>query len=453
MTKKDDILKEFTELPGVGMSKAKILYKGGFDSIKALEKASVEELFDLKGINENLANGIHAHFHPDDDGDEEEGVVIDIEIEEEEIKAEPEMEEKPESTEKTEDEELMERGLDLYKKGKWGQALQSLKEALRVNPTNEQAHLITGDIFCERGKYDKAMESYEILIEINPDNDEPWVKYGDALMAQDRSAEAITCYKKALEINPENEPAMERLMENERIKTYVEGLDETLDGGIPARHIVLVCGRAGSMKSSFCYSILHNLSKKENVKGVYLTLEQSRASLQRHMKKLGFDMDGGSNMLINDMDDLVVIDMAHLRKEATTTELEGIDWLNSIITQIQNYKKVFGCEVIVLDSLSALYSLTTFKNPRSELFFFFEKLRDLGITVFIITEMFDSEKEIFGTYGVEEFLADSIIHLKTEKSGKGTNLFLGVVKMRETNHGRDYNPLIVDKTGFAIVHD
>ena len=109
--------------------------------------------------------------------------------------------------------------------------------------------------------------------------------------------------------------------------------------------------------------------------------------------------------------------------------------------------------IVVIDSMSALYSLTTFKNPRSELFVFFEKLRDLGITVFLITEMFDPDKDIFGTYGVEEFLADSIIHLKTEKSGKGTNLFLGIVKMRETNHDRDYYPLIVDKHGFEIVHD
>jgi len=54
---------------------------------------------------------------------------------------------------------------------------------------------------------------------------------------------------------------------------------------------------------------------------------------------------------------------------------------------------------------------------------------------------------------VEEFLTDGIIHLKTEKYGNRTNLFLGVMKMRETNHERDYFPLIVDTTGFDIVRD
>ena len=50
-------------------------------------------------------------------------------------------------------------------------------------------------------------------------------------------------------------------MENEkvkRIKTYIKGLDENLQGGIPEGHIVLVCGSAGTMKSSVSFNILYN---------------------------------------------------------------------------------------------------------------------------------------------------------------------------------------------------
>jgi KaiC/GvpD/RAD55 family RecA-like ATPase len=207
------------------------------------------------------------------------------------------------------------------------------------------------------------------------------------------------------------------------------------------------------MKSSFAYYILHKLSENEGRKAIYLTLEQSRDSLMRHMKKLGLSRETASTMMVSDLDDMVVIDMGRLRKETDTELIGSIDWLNSIVTQIENYRKTFGCEIVAVDSLSALYSLTTFKNPRSELFFFFEKLRDLDITVLLISEMFDPDKELFGQHGVEEFLADGIIHLKTEKYGNRTNLFLGVAKMRETNHERDYFPLIVDKSGFDIVRD
>ena len=108
---------------------------------------------------------------------------------------------------------------------------------------------------------------------------------------------------------------------------------------------------------------------------------------------------------------------------------------------------------MAIDSLSALYSLTSFKNPRSELFFFFEKLRDLNLTVFLISEMYSENQNQFGQHGVEEFLADGIIHIKTEEYANRANLFLGVVKMRETNHPRDYYPLIVDQYGFGVVRD
>ncbi|MEM3567509.1 MAG: ATPase domain-containing protein, partial [Thermoplasmata archaeon] len=102
--------------------------------------------------------------------------------------------------------------------------------------------------------------------------------------------------------------------------------------------------------------------------------------------------------------------------------------------------------------LAALYSLTDFKNPRSDLFNFFEKIRDLGLTALLISEM-PTDKQVFGLYGIEDFLSDGIIHLATEKSGNSVNLFLGVVKMRKTNHDRGYFPLIFDNGVFEIVTD
>ncbi|MDO9536765.1 MAG: ATPase domain-containing protein, partial [Thermoplasmata archaeon] len=260
-------------------------------------------------------------------------------------------------------------------------------------------------------------------------------------------------YKKALALNPANEKAQEKLGEEDRLPTFVDGLDELLEGGIPVKHVVLICGRAGSMKSSFAYYMLHKLSEKEGRKSVYLSLEQSRQSLQKHMRKLGLKKDAAKSLMVSDLDDLVVVDMAALRKEANSDTVESIDWPKSIINQLKSYKESFGCDAVVIDSLSALYSLTTFKNPRSELFFFFERLRDLGLTVFLISEMYGEGQGQFGQYGVEEFLADGIIHIKTEEYANRANLFLGVVKMRETNHARDYYPLIVDQFGFGIVRD
>lgn len=55
---KEDIIKEFTSLKGVGESKAKALYEAGYESIEELADATVKELSEVKGITSALAKGI-----------------------------------------------------------------------------------------------------------------------------------------------------------------------------------------------------------------------------------------------------------------------------------------------------------------------------------------------------------------------------------------------------------
>lgn len=55
---KEEVLKEFESLKGVGKVKAKLLYDNGFDSLDALKKAKVKDLTKLKGITEKNAKEI-----------------------------------------------------------------------------------------------------------------------------------------------------------------------------------------------------------------------------------------------------------------------------------------------------------------------------------------------------------------------------------------------------------
>jgi KaiC/GvpD/RAD55 family RecA-like ATPase len=422
---KESTLKDFMTLPGVGVSKAKALYDQGYTSLEQLAGAKPEEIARCKGFNEKLAKEIHCHLNPNGT---------------------------PQPT-ASKEESGVQAGLALYADGKWGQALQEMDRVLADNPKNDRALLIKGDIYYEREKYDRAEEAYRQLVAIAPDSDMAFVKLGNSVAKQGRMVDASEQYAKALRLNPDNQEALDQVG-SQRILTYVSGLDERMDGGIPARYVVLVAGRAGSMKSSLVFNILYNHAKRERRKSMYITLEQSRKSLIKHMNKIGFELVGAkSNMLKSDVDDMVIVDMARLRKETDFASVDGINWINSLLTQIKYYKDTFGCDLLAIDSLSAIYSLSEFKNPRAELFAFFEKLRDLGVTVFLITEMGSPEKEVYGQHGVEEFLADGILHLKIEKYGNKANLFLGVVKMRETKHDRDYFPLIVEKGNFEIVAD
>jgi len=424
----ESTLKKFHEIPGLSAAKAKAIYEAGYHSIEKLAKATEEEISGIRGISKKLAIEILNYL-------QSQAPV-----------------EKP-VKHRSEDDILLEEGLELYKQGKWGQALQIINDLLEKNPRNTDALDAKAEIYLDREKYQMALDTYDEITTLDPEIAKAWVGKGKALLALDQKTRALSCFKKALTLEPTNEIALEKLGEEDRLPTFVDGLDNMLEGGIPARHVVMICGRAGSMKSSFAYYMLHKLSEKEGRKTIYLSLEQSRQSLQKHMKKLGLKKETAKSLMVSDMDDMVVVDMAALRKETDTETVENIDWPRSIINQLKSYKESFGCDAVVIDSLSALYSLTTFRNPRSELFFFFERLRDLNITVFLISEMYGEGQTQFGQYGVEEFLVDGIIHIKTEEYANRANLFLGVVKMRETNHERDYFPLIVDQFGFGIVRD
>jgi len=228
-----------------------------------------------------------------------------------------------------------------------------------------------------------------------------------------------------------------------RLKTYVRGLDEKMEGGIPIGNIVLLCGNAGSMKSTFAFNIIYNSVTEADEKVVYLTLEQSRESILKHMARLGMPVLKNPKCESN----LAVVDLGQLRKEIK--DIKNVNWLEALINQIKNYKEQLQFQTLVLDSLEALYVLSQMENPRNELFHFFEQLRDLNLTSFLISEMSRDGKS-FGTYGIEDFLADGVIHMAIERTGKTVDRYVSVVKMRHTNHDMSYFPLLVSN-GFEIV--
>jgi KaiC/GvpD/RAD55 family RecA-like ATPase len=86
-----------------------------------------------------------------------------------------------------------------------------------------------------------------------------------------------------------------------RIRSYVKNLDAQMEGGVPEGAVVLVCGRPGSMKSSLTYSMLHMQALKEGRRSVYITLEQGRTSLGRHLTHIGLQPDATDKVAIVDL--------------------------------------------------------------------------------------------------------------------------------------------------------
>jgi circadian clock protein KaiC len=243
--------------------------------------------------------------------------------------------------------------------------------------------------------------------------------------------------------------------EIERVKTYVERLDKYLEGGVPKGTVSLICGTAGCMKSSLVYSILYN-NAKENRKGLYITFEQDIKSLLQHMKKLnitfeqdiksllqhmkGLNMGESENLLLADYDMVA----RRIREEVKEKIKFGQNWIKLLEGYVEETKEKEGYELLVIDSLDALYAITTIKNPRSEVHHFFRVLREIGVTSFLVSEM-QKATSTYSRYGIEEFLSDAIIHLDYQKMGPAATSierFISIVKMRSTNHSRECFPLL-----------
>jgi len=225
----------------------------------------------------------------------------------------------------------------------------------------------------------------------------------------------------------------------EKLKTYVDGLDENLKGGIPKNSVVLLAGPPGSMKSSLAFNILYNNALKEDKRSVYISLEETRDSLIDNMQ--GLEMDW------NDVDrKMSILDLGLIRSRVS--EIENLDWIQVFKRYVKNLKKNINNEILVIDSLPVLNTMAEFNDPRRELFKFFEWLRGMKITTILVHET--SLKDIEFSDAGEGFLSDGIIHLEMQKKDTSLNLFLSVLKMRKTDHPRDYYPLIFED-GFELV--
>ncbi|RJU90967.1 MAG: hypothetical protein DWC07_01950 [Candidatus Poseidoniales archaeon] len=222
----------------------------------------------------------------------------------------------------------------------------------------------------------------------------------------------------------------------ERIPTHIEGLDESMEGGIPQGHIAIVAGASGAMKSSMTFSMLYNAVLYGETSGIYVTLEQGKDSLRSHMANMGMNVDDPRVR-----NRIAIIDLSDLRVQLDEQGMNNrVDWMGQLIKQLTSYRQSIGFEILVFDSLGAFFTLTKMENPRDEIFRLFEAVRRLELTSFFICEMTGVDNKQFGEYGVEDYLSDSVVHLVMERSEDEVKRKIGIVKMRHTRHSLGYKP-------------
>lgn len=239
--------------------------------------------------------------------------------------------------------------------------------------------------------------------------------------------------------------------EIKRIPLYIDGLDENMQGGVPEGHITLLSGSAGTMKSSIAFNILYNEAMHGKI-CVYYSLEQSYNSIIKQMVNMNFDMSKVNLIIVKDLGELrlslgkvkgsgsgalIIVDIGCIRKEILDVKTaDNKSWLNVIKNVVKKIKEEVGCELFCLDSLSALYVLSRFENPRIELFYLFEFLRDMSITAFLISEC-QPQSGMFSEFEIEEFLCDGIVFLRLTPFRRNVVREISIIKMRATACNND----------------
>jgi tetratricopeptide (TPR) repeat protein len=96
------------------------------------------------------------------------------------------------------------KGFMLRGMGKFKQALESLDEAIRIDPENANYHSEAAMNYLASGKGKEALKSSEIALGLDPDEAGIWSNHAKVLYYTDKSNEALVAIDKALELDPED---------------------------------------------------------------------------------------------------------------------------------------------------------------------------------------------------------------------------------------------------------
>jgi KaiC/GvpD/RAD55 family RecA-like ATPase len=220
----------------------------------------------------------------------------------------------------------------------------------------------------------------------------------------------------------------------ERVKTGISGLDDMLNGGIPAGRHVALYGGPGAGKTSFCFEFLYRGAKMgEN--GLYITLEETPEDIIENMKST-FPQIADVPQLIEEKsmeiikpDKLELEEVANLLEERITSN---------------------GIKRAAIDSATMIR--LSFKNEidyRQTLFEFLSLLRNLDVTTITTVEASSARREEM-KFDIEHFVMDGIINLYNMDREDRRVRALEVFKMRGTDHSRDLVPFKVTPSGVKV---
>ena len=212
-----------------------------------------------------------------------------------------------------------------------------------------------------------------------------------------------------------------------KIKTYIEGLDKMLYGGLVESSTVIIAGGPGCGKTLLLLQYVY-YAAMNNEKALFISTNESIEKIKKHAEVIGLKENENVKFLFYSP-----YEIKEIIKEGG---LSLIDYAKS-----NNIKKV------ALDSISSIK--ISFNTPQEEnefIYKFFETFQKMKVTSLITLEKGDDEG-----FSRWEFMADGIIRLKTFYELDFRIRSIEIVKMRDTFFYEHVAPYYITPHGVEII--
>ena len=227
-----------------------------------------------------------------------------------------------------------------------------------------------------------------------------------------------------------------------KLHTGVPGLDTITLGGIPEGRTTLVVGRSGTGKTILGLQIATSLAQ-DGHSALVLCVEESIDDLIETTRGFGFPVDA----LMAERK-LAFADL--MRPMDGATVVSGDYDLFGLVHRIENHVRQIDAEVVVLDSITALFSPRPPDHLlRAHFMHLVHAFRRLGLTAIMLAEGATMPGELT-TLNVEDYLCDLVLVLRNIIDGERRRRSIEVHKYRRSAHYKGEYPCTITTRGLSI---
>jgi circadian clock protein KaiC len=216
-------------------------------------------------------------------------------------------------------------------------------------------------------------------------------------------------------------------LSSERIPTGIQGLDDLIEGGLVRGDMHVVAGAPGTGKTIFAATFACHAATKLGEKVVYATFEESVEYFERNALKVGIDLATPERN-----NKLSLIDLDALKGKELETNV------NLLLAAAKDSRST----ILVIDSLTALLlACETRLELRSFMKTMYRTLRAANITTLLTVGLIPG-----AGYGVEAYVADSVMLLENPIISDQFRTRFMILKMRGTEHSKRYHSVSFSPT-------